>query len=117
MNASSVVWTRSELERVLADRAHDLESYRLMGDWLLYAAAALRPGKVAYVAEPLNVHRRHGRGVTDSLDKRTHLEELRRIHGTIAEWLGAGRRTRARMSAYESRLGRDLGLSEAPSQQ
>jgi SAM-dependent methyltransferase len=35
------------------------KKYRMAGDWYLYAAAAASGRKVAYVAEALNLHRRH----------------------------------------------------------
>ncbi|HEX5423016.1 MAG TPA: glycosyltransferase [Candidatus Acidoferrales bacterium] len=53
-NASSVVFRREVYERVGgAD-----ETFRLGGDWKLWAATALQ-GKVAYLSEPLNYHRFH----------------------------------------------------------
>jgi len=57
-NASSVVFRKATFEQVGgAD-----ETLRLCGDWKLWAAMALT-GKVAYVAEPLNVFRFHDASV------------------------------------------------------
>jgi hypothetical protein len=52
----------------------------MAGDWLLYAEALATAGSVAYVAEPLNLHRRHGSGVTHNLPPVRHLDEIRRMH-------------------------------------
>ena len=110
LNVSAVVWNLSSL-RVALDRWLDeLLDYRLTGDWFLYAATALGGNRVAYVADALNIHRRHGNGVTDSLDKETHLEEVRRIHSQLGEWLPADEEARARMKTYEAELEKQFGL-------
>ncbi len=62
--------------------------FRLAGDWCLYAEALAAGGSVAYVAEPLNHHRRHGAGATRRLAPAQHLEEIRRMHRRMRELLG-----------------------------
>jgi glycosyltransferase involved in cell wall biosynthesis len=75
-NASGVVFRKEVYERVGgAD-----ESFRLCGDWQLWAAMALT-GKVAYVADPLNYFRFHEASVrsTSTQDSRDVAERLRVI--------------------------------------
>jgi glycosyltransferase involved in cell wall biosynthesis len=57
-NASAVVFRRAVFERVGgAD-----ESFRMCGDWKLWAALALA-GRMAYLGEPLNYYRSHDKSV------------------------------------------------------
>jgi glycosyltransferase involved in cell wall biosynthesis len=112
LNMSAVVWDRAHLSAVLAEQLDAVTGFRLAGDWLLYAAAALRAGaRVAYVAEALNIHRRHRRSVTGALEKRKHLDEVARVQATLADWIGADEETRARMAAYQSELAEMFGLA------
>ena len=110
LNVSSVVWNLNCLKQTLAECLDELLDYKLGGDWHLYAAAALAGRNVAYVSEPLNIHRRHDESVTGSLDKGRHLDEVRRVHTKVAEWLHAGADDRARMEAYETELESQFGL-------
>ena len=76
-NASAVVFRKATYEQVGgAD-----ESYRICGDWKLWAAMALT-GKVAYFGEPLNYFRFHGASVRDTskYEGRDVEEYLRVIH-------------------------------------
>jgi glycosyltransferase involved in cell wall biosynthesis len=113
LNASSVVWNRAALNGALESSRDQLSDYRLAGDWHLYASAALEGGSVAYVAEPLNVHRRHDESVTHSLDLQRHLDEVRLVHQRLTKWLNPDEDTRDRLHGYESELAAQFGL-EAP---
>ena len=59
LNVSAVVWERDALVDALVSSHDALQEYRLAGDWHLYATAALSSRCIAYLASPLNVHRRH----------------------------------------------------------
>jgi hypothetical protein len=51
----------------------------MAGDWHLYLDLLGRSdGHVAWVAAPLNLHRRHGASVTGQLDPARHLGEIAR---------------------------------------
>lgn len=67
----------------------DLKSFRMAGDWCLYAEACLssEAGLVAYCSSPLNRHRRHERSVTHALDAEAHVGEVERIHSIIRKHL------------------------------
>ena len=86
LNVSAVVWRRAALRDALA-RLGEVP-LRLALDWRLYAEALSRGGSVAYVARPLNQHRRHGRGVTGRTDPAAHLEEIRHMHRHMGAMLG-----------------------------
>ena len=86
-NVSAVLWRREALLKALA-AVPELEEWKLAGDWRLYLALlAGQEGELVYIAEPLNTHRRHAGGVTQSLDAGAHLGEIRRMHALAAETL------------------------------
>src|SRR5262249_17490503 len=73
LNASAVLWRRSELLAALDRCGEELARYRMAGDWRLYVELlAASEGHVAYVASPLNVHRRHAASVTHRLTGKRH---------------------------------------------
>jgi hypothetical protein len=111
LNASSVLWQRECLLDTLRDG--EAQKYRMAGDWYLYAAAAASGRKVAYVAEPLNLHRRHPGAVTASLNSAAHVAEVERVQAFIAEAIGADGEMRERMDAYTDRLREQFGLPSA----
>jgi glycosyltransferase involved in cell wall biosynthesis len=77
LNVSSVVWRRDALLGALEAVGDDLKKYKMAGDWRLYLQALSRPGaRIAYVADPLNVHRRHAGSVTHQLDADKHIAEI-----------------------------------------
>ncbi|MDE2458115.1 MAG: glycoside hydrolase family 99-like domain-containing protein [Rhodospirillales bacterium] len=103
-NVSAVLWRRTALLAAL-DALPDLESWKLAGDWRLYLQLlATQSGTVAYAAQPLNTHRRHGGGVTARLSARAHLQEIERLHGAAAELLTPGDEILADQSAYLMQL-------------
>lgn len=81
-NASAVVFRKASYEQVGgAD-----ESYRLGGDWKLWASMALT-GKVAYLGEPLNYFRFHDQSVRgrDKLNDLGVAEMLRVVHWLLGK--------------------------------
>ncbi|MGH9575632.1 MAG: hypothetical protein ACRD40_19145, partial [Candidatus Acidiferrales bacterium] len=81
-NASAVVFRKDAYERVGGAG----ESFRLSGDWKLWASMALE-GKVAYVCEPLNYQRFHGANTQMNTDIATTVCEIldiaRSLHGRV----------------------------------
>ena len=101
LNASAVLWRRSALLAAFARCGDELTQWRLAGDWRLYVEVLTgAPGTVAYVAEPLNVHRRHGDGVTQRLTARRHVQEIGRMHALTAGLPGAEPDLPIRQRAY-----------------
>jgi glycosyltransferase involved in cell wall biosynthesis len=101
LNASAVLWKRPALLAALDRCGDELSRYRMAGDWRVYIELlAASPGHVAYVASPLNVHRRHDASVTHQLRGRRHRDEIARVHRAIRDRLGADKDLRQRQAAY-----------------
>ena len=114
LNVSSVVWRREALLRALEVCGEDLSGYRMAGDWRLYLEALASPGaRVAYVAAPLNVHRRHAASVTHSLKAQKHIEEVASIYRWIEGRAGAQNAVVAAQRAYINELSQQFGLAAA----
>lgn len=110
LNMSGVVWRRSALIQALDAASPEIETFRLAGDWKLYASACLLGQRVAYLAEALNGHRRHARGVTSSLDKQRHVDEVLRVQVTIAQSVELDEATLARAEQHLGEIHRHLDL-------
>lgn len=105
VNVSAVLWRRTALLAALNRCGTELASWRLASDWRLYVEVlAESDGCVAYVAEPLNLHRRHGAGVTAGTTARRHLAEIGRMHRLTRKRLGLDEAARARQAAYVAEL-------------
>lgn len=89
LNMSGVLWRRAALAQALDSAGPDIDDFRLAADWRLYAAACLAGRKVGYRATALNGHRRHAGGVTGSLDRQRHVDEILRLQVSIARALTA----------------------------
>ena len=91
LNASAVLWRRTALLQALLRCGDDLDGYTMAGDWRLYAELLSGGGTVAYVAQPLNIHRRHPASVTHSLPPARHLAEVLRMQRHMRRLLGSDR--------------------------
>jgi glycosyltransferase involved in cell wall biosynthesis len=114
LNVSSVVWRRDALLRALTVCETDLKTFRMAGDWRLYLEALALPGaKVAYEAEPLNVHRRHAKSVTHALDADRHVAEIARCHSVARQEFVLPEPVRAAQAAYVAEVKQQLGAGGA----
>ena len=114
LNVSSVVWRRDALLRALAACEADLAGFRMAGDWRLYLEALAEPGaKVAYEAEPLNVHRRHATSVTHALDADRHVQEIERCHAFARQAFALPEPVRARQTVYVAEVAEQLRAGAA----
>ena len=88
-NVSAVLWRRSALQSAL-DRVGDaLLTWRVAGDWRLYIEVlAGEAGRVAHIAQPLNLHCRDAASASARLPIKQHLAEIRRMHALIRRRLG-----------------------------
>lgn len=115
-NVSAVLWRREALLRAL-DAVPDLASWQLAGDWRLYLALAEQEGNIAYVATPLNIHRRHGGGVTQKLSAHAHVAEIARCQALAAKTLKLGKAAKAAQAADLARVEAQLlALTQKPAQ-
>ena len=104
-----MLWRRSALHAALERGWDVLRGLRLAGDWQLYLEVLTHSdGHVAWVAAPLNVHRRHGGSVTGALAGRRHLEEIARVQARARESLGLDAAAIARQEQYLAEVARDV---------
>ncbi|MDO6460986.1 glycoside hydrolase family 99-like domain-containing protein [Granulosicoccaceae sp. 1_MG-2023] len=114
LNVSSVVWSRDALVEALDNTGTEVKSYRLVGDWRLYAQVLSGEGaRVSYVAKPLNVHRRHASSVTHSMDHIAHLNEIAAMHSYFRQAFALPEDVAEDMQAYLAELEAQFGLSSA----
>jgi glycosyltransferase involved in cell wall biosynthesis len=83
-NVSAVVFRRTELASVLRNHFDDVQQFRVAGDWMVYLRV-MEEGKVAFVPDSLNLHRRHGRSVTIGGFGEAQLKEIRSIQLWVRE--------------------------------
>ncbi|WP_332350874.1 hypothetical protein [Asaia spathodeae] len=69
---------------------------------------------MAYLAEPLNIHRRHDRSVTGSLDQKSHLGEIAMMHDLISKRLGRPLDLMRDQRSYRELLKKQFGLTTRP---
>jgi glycosyltransferase involved in cell wall biosynthesis len=111
LNVSAVLWRRHALLAAFARLGDRLDRFRVAGDWYLYAQMLSQPAaRIAYVAEPLNRHRRHASSVTQGLDARRHVDEIAEVQRFVAETLGNDRRMKRRQSLYLTEVSNQFGL-------
>ena len=105
LNVSAVLWRRTSLLRCLEACEGELSRFRMAGDWRLYLECLAAPGaKIAYVADPLNVHRRHAQSVTHALEAGRHVEEIDRVHHAARRRLGEAASLARRQQAYREEV-------------
>ncbi|GBQ84041.1 glycoside hydrolase family 99-like domain-containing protein [Asaia krungthepensis] len=111
MNVSAALFRRSTLRDAFDRCAEELAALSLAGDWRVYVELLLHPGSlIAYVAEPLNIHRRHRGSVTGGLDPVRHLQQITVMHDLIAARLHRDHDLLSRQKTYRLSLKAQFGL-------
>ena len=88
-----MLWRREVLLRALDACQADLRELRMAGDWRIYLECLRAPGaKIAYLADPLNVHRRHSASVTHTMKAQKHTHEIETVHRFAREAFGLSQR-------------------------
>ncbi len=100
LNVSSVVFRREALARALEAVGKELMDYSVAGDWRLYAELCLGGGRMVYVAEALNGHRRHATSVTHALKVEKHLSEIEGVQKLIASRVNLDAGTRKKQDEH-----------------
>lgn len=85
LNVSGVLWRKDALLKVLKATEDKHGKMRVACDWLMYAKAGIMGYKIGYIAEPLNIHRRHSTSVTHSRNPELHLQEILDVQDYIGE--------------------------------
>ncbi|MGO8800105.1 MAG: glycoside hydrolase family 99-like domain-containing protein [Roseiarcus sp.] len=115
LNVSSVVWRRKSLLRCLESCRGELSEFRMAADWRLYVECLSAPGaRIAYLADPLNIHRRHAKSVTHALDADRHVGEIDRMHRVTRRLLGNAELLARRQDAYREEVRSQLSGAAAP---
>jgi len=101
MNVSGVLWDKAMLTRSLATIGDELRNYQLVGDWRIYLELLnMDDVSVSFVAEALNIHRRHDLSVTRALDAQQHLNEIKTIHQYVRACMQIDGKTHELMDVY-----------------
>jgi glycosyltransferase involved in cell wall biosynthesis len=115
LNVSSVVWRRSALLAAFERCEAALDSFAVAGDWRLYAEVLAAPGaRIAYVASPLNRHRRHRASVTRLLDADRHVAEIAAAQAAVARFLPLQAARIGRQKRYLEEVSKQLRAGEIP---
>jgi glycosyltransferase involved in cell wall biosynthesis len=105
LNASAVVFRIDALRASLQRCRNDLPNWRAAGDWRIYVdLLAHSSGKVAYLAAPLNTHRRHGTSASASVPREGLIGEVARVHAEINAQLPPDPFRLLRQFAYREQL-------------
>jgi glycosyltransferase involved in cell wall biosynthesis len=105
LNASAVVFRTRALRDSLKRCRVQLPQLRVAGDWHIYVdLLAHSTGRVAYLAAPLNVHRRHEASVTASLPHAELIGEIAAVHTIIDKTLPTDKKRAARQRQYRRTL-------------
>jgi glycosyltransferase involved in cell wall biosynthesis len=111
--SSAVLWRRTALARAFDRLGEEAASWFCAGDWRLYVEACGLGGRVHFVAEPLNEHRRHGGSVTGGTPRPRHFAEVVAMLSLIRRRIGAGPEHEGRMRAHLAMLRRAWRLDGA----
>jgi glycosyltransferase involved in cell wall biosynthesis len=109
-NVSAVVFARDALRAGLHAVEHELAHYRVAGDWLVYLEV-LQQGRIAFVPQALNSHRRHGGSVTLAGFDIEHLGEIVEVQRTVRRKFQPDDAVLAIADAYVQTLFVQFGLS------
>jgi LmbE family N-acetylglucosaminyl deacetylase/glycosyltransferase involved in cell wall biosynthesis/ubiquinone/menaquinone biosynthesis C-methylase UbiE len=104
-NVSAALFKKADVSTI----AGKIINYKVVGDWFFYSWL-LRHGKIAYVAKPLNYHRRHDKGVTRSEDRNLHYDEVVSMQEHVMHNFAVTTEAREKALSYRDRLKTILGI-------
>jgi glycosyltransferase involved in cell wall biosynthesis len=111
-NVSAVVFRRSALASSMAKNMDLLQKLKVAGDWLIYSDL-LQEGKIAFIAEALNAHRRHQNSVTiDTANNMRHMAEILYMQKRISEVVDISESTRKKCKSFEQHALEYLEIAE-----
>jgi glycosyltransferase involved in cell wall biosynthesis len=109
LNASAVLWRRQALVEACERCAGEMTAFRMAGDWRLYVEVLQNAtGSVAYAADPVNAHRRHGASITGRQSRTRHVQEVQRVQKVLARHFAGDVELLAGQESYRARLAEQL---------
>ena len=112
LNVSSALFRKKHLLTAINGCQTDLKTLRVAGDWRIYLELLTQKNvEVIYLAQPLNVHRRHGDSVTHTLSRRNHIDEVAYMHRLLASRLALPETHIGRQKEYCAMLEQQFGLA------
>lgn len=100
VNVSAVLWRTGALRGALERIGEAVGRWRSVGDWRIYAEAAIAGGTVHYDARRFNRHRQHARSVTTSTPRARYFAETVAMHAVLRNLLGHDPEADERMRAH-----------------
>lgn len=110
LNASAVVWRTEKLRGAFETMGDAAYAFTCAGDWRVYIEGCLQGGSIVYVADPLNVHRRHDDSVTHALKKDKHLKEIQAIHDLVLKVFPKDKAVRKDIQVHMADLKKEWGV-------
>jgi hypothetical protein len=107
-----VIFRRDALLDAFAAVGEELDDYKVAGDWRLYLELCARGGRVSYLPEVMNAHRRHAISVTHALKAEKHLAEIARMHEIARERVGLGETILQAQEGNLQAAARHLGMPD-----
>ena len=105
LNASAVVFKNKGLLEIL----EDMKNYSVAGDWRFYVGLLKKGGKISFIADNLNIHRRHINSVTKTLNAQKHFIEICELQEYVYE-LTNNSEYFERAKAYREEVKEYLGI-------
>lgn len=112
LNVSGVLFRRNALLAAIDLVGQELPSFKVAGDWRLYLEICAQGGTVSYLKDNMNVHRRHSLSSTHSLNARTHIEEIQKIHKLARKYATGGADKKLEQELYINDMSKYLGLND-----
>ncbi len=104
-NVSAVVFKKMDIQNIL----DDLLQFKVAGDWFFYAWL-LQKGRVSFISESLNMHRRHNESVTGNLDRQRHFDEIVQMQEYIESIADVSDEVRKKVLRYRQNVKKQLGI-------
>ena len=104
-NVSAVVFRKVDINEIF----EEIQTYKVAGDWFFYSWL-LQKGKISFISDALNMHRRHDDSVTKSLNNLRHFEEIAKMQDYITSIVNVDEKTLQKTIAYRSKVKKILGI-------
>ena len=108
-NVSAALFRREALLNAIRRELETMATFRVAGDWVTYLAV-LDQGDIAFVPQPLNLHRRHPDSVTVVGNQRQHVREVLRVQHMIQRRYRPEPEVQRKAAAYAENLKRHFAL-------